>query len=236
MQARPILTVALILVALVMVAPAPAAERKPHTETKRVTRNDRDNNRRVELERRVTTQKGQPTRNVYDRTVSRTTRLSGGRQQTVTLNKTFVNQDDQRKSVDFDRSVEIRKAPQPTPRPSYSHHYWSSPPRYSPPPVYRRSYYPPTRTYYSHDRDHYDHRSGYSFGLSLRSDNLSGSIYYSRGYSPCQRCGAGYYNRIWVEPVYVICYDSCGRPYSKLVRNGYFHSVWVSHRHPCSGW
>ncbi len=244
MQARPILTVALTLAALALAGPLLAAERKPHTETKRVTRNDRDNNRHVELERRVTTQKGQPTRNVYDRTVSRTTRLDGGRLQTVTLNKTFVNVDGQRKNVDYDRTVEIRKAPQPAPRPTITHRYVPSPPRhtppryipprYNPPPVYRPSC-PPPRTYYSRDRDDCD-RNGFSFGLSIGADNFNGSIYYSNRYDPCSRCGGGYYMRIWVEPVYTICYDSCGRSYRKMVRCGYYRQVWVPHRSPCYGW
>lgn len=104
---------------------------------------------------------------------------------------------------------------------------------YSPPSTRGFSHYPHGHSsHVCHNGcSHYkSSSSGFSIGISYGDGYSSGSIYYgqSRGYTPCHRCGAGYYKRVWVPARCVTYYDSCGRRYSRYV-GGYYTKEWCEH-------
>lgn len=85
--------------------------------------------------------------------------------------------------------------------------------------------------YSSHNRHgyhtpHYDRRH-YSHNNVRYYNNRNDCNTYSRRTVVVNNHG-GYWNRVYIQPVYQIRYRSCGTPFRVCVRAGYWKNVWVS--------
>lgn len=81
--------------------------------------------------------------------------------------------------------------------------------------------------YYKHDSHHDDHGK---LGIHFSFGNYhSTGFYYVDGYRRHHCCTGGYYTSRWVPPLIVTRYDDYGDPYTVVIREGYYHRVWVPH-------
>ena len=78
-----------------------------------------------------------------------------------------------------------------------------------------------------HNR-HSSHR-GIGFRISFGSHNRA-RVVYSNNYYNRSCCTRGYYTTRWVEPVTSVRYDDCDRPYTVVIRRGYYSQVWIPGR------
>ena len=67
----------------------------------------------------------------------------------------------------------------------------------------------------------YDSRAGVHASLRFGSPRRS-----TCGTVPRRHWVAGYWDRVWIDPIYDVRYQSCGTPYRVLVRAGYWKRVW----------